>query len=635
MQEDEWKYITSEQFSEHRFRGQDGVRLLCSYFELNLSYEHFEMVQSPVLVGFMEVETAQYCAYYSDGRVYTNESTVVCAQKGPHFSGGDVIGCGFDFNAGVVFYTRNGLLVGIFHRQRYRSSLRGQQLSWKPIIGFTGEKKFLINFGHQPFLYDLCQHEEFMRLYTTIQTRRWPALARPMTFPPEILSMILIFLSLQLLDLQRGDQYKDTIQCLHACRLSCRAWAALLRSAALWQVRLVSSATLSAFITTTLSSQSSQDLVRIAQVIEGDQVAGEVEWSYQCLVLPRLGSVDVLYLDQHQQSPRRAWAVRQRLPPRLSLNPWIPFSAFSNVTRLELRNHVSQSFTVFSRLLSTFRRLRQLSCIETCWEECPSQHLRKYLPSDCLENVDFMNKTFFPAQWQTTDFFINCSSRSRACTRPRVHISDGELVRQVVQLLIVWQNSSTRTFTWTSKYTGVEQMFTHKQSWTYEDVDDFAFSKSITFRLCPRIQANSGEQTEVHYLTELELTIQATTNQLDSDVSAQAPGWRTFKRAITWSIFDSMLKNSHLSSLTSVRVVYDLNEWDHDIAIWTSYGLLRRMPYCRHAKLLWVVSSSGQVVLDPARYSSVLSTPPVGWNDAEEYEPGLMEENEQDQSYAL
>ena len=180
---------------------------------------------------------------------------------------------------------------GTFHRQRHRSSLRGQQLSWKPIIGFTGEKKFLINFGHQPFLYDLRQHEDFMKLYTAIQTRRWPALARPMTFPPEILAMILTFLSLQLLDLQRGDQYIETIQCLQACRLSCRAWAALLRSAAFWQVRLISSVTLSAFVNTTLSSQSSQDLVRIAQVIGPASQGGHADvW---CSEVPGFNSTHV------------------------------------------------------------------------------------------------------------------------------------------------------------------------------------------------------------------------------------------------------------------------------------------------------------------------------------------------------
>lgn len=490
-----------------------------------------------------------------------------------------------------------------------------------------------------------------MNIYSSTQSPHWPTFAKPMTFPPEILSMILTFLSQQLVDLQLGDQYFQTVQCIHACRLSCKAWATMLRAAALWHVQLVSASTLSAFMRTTSSAQSSRDFVRIAQVIEGDIAKGETEWSYQCVALSRLGSVNVLYLDLHQEGPRQSWSVRQRLPPRFSLSPWTPFSAFSNVTRLELRNHVARSFPVFARLLSTFRRLRELSCIETYWEEHPSQYLMKSIQDNYLESVDFSNKVFFPAQWQILNVFVAHSQGYRSsmgCKRPLLHKPDFELIREAAQLLIDWQHPNTKEFSWTSRHTNVTCILARTcglffapnatltessdtQSWSYEEINESVFSKTFAFHLQPHRQVRGGEERgglKVHHLTELQITIQALPNPHLHDSPTNALGWPTFKRTMTWSILDNILRQHQLPSLTSVRVVFDPNDWDHDILVWTRYGLLKRMPFCRNAGLLCIAGSTGEVLLKPSQYSSVLNTPPVGWNDAQEYEPGLVAEQE-------
>lgn len=422
----------------------------------------------------------------------------------------------------------------------------------------------------------------------------------------------------------------------------------MLRAAALWQVQLVSAPTLSAFMRMTRGSQNSLDLVRIAQVIEGDPIAGETEWSYQCMALSHLAFVNVLYLDFHQAGPGRSWSIRQRLPPRFSLSPWTPFSAFSNITRLELRNHVARSLPVFARLLSTFRRLRQLSCIETYWEEHPSQHLMKSIHNNCLESVEFSSKVFFPAQWQILNFFVAHAQGRRisiGCKRPPVHKPDVDFIREIVQLLIDWQYPNTREFSWTSNHAHVERTFARTlcpllarnvtltvsadtQSWSYEEINDFSFSKTVTFHLHPHQQVRDNDDhggSKIHCLTELRITVQALPNPQLHDSPTNAPGWHTFKRTMTWSILDNILSRYQPSSLASVRVVLDPNDWDHDILVWTRYGLLKRMPFCRNTKLLCIVSSAGKALLEPSQYSLVMDTPPVGWSDTEEYEPGLAE----------
>ena len=67
------------------------------------------------------------------------------------FSSGDVIGCGFDMTRRVIFYTRNGILLGDAFTDV------DEPMLW-PIIGFSNRNEGLIkvsiNFGVKPFVYE-------------------------------------------------------------------------------------------------------------------------------------------------------------------------------------------------------------------------------------------------------------------------------------------------------------------------------------------------------------------------------------------------------------------------------------------------------------------------------------------------
>lgn len=78
-----------------------------------------------------------------EGSIYNNRSPRVI---GFTFGMGDVVGCGWNTDAGEVFWTRNGKLV-----HSLKVTVASAQLS--PLIGMKGKGCVLVNFGASPFVY--------------------------------------------------------------------------------------------------------------------------------------------------------------------------------------------------------------------------------------------------------------------------------------------------------------------------------------------------------------------------------------------------------------------------------------------------------------------------------------------------
>ncbi|EJD04459.1 SPRY-domain-containing protein [Fomitiporia mediterranea MF3/22] len=78
---------------------------------------------------------------------------------GPKFTTGDVVGCGIDFSLGKAFYTKNSsLLVGY----AFENIGRGEAIY--PSVGLrTPQEQIRVNFGQEPFKYDIDYHVHLAR----------------------------------------------------------------------------------------------------------------------------------------------------------------------------------------------------------------------------------------------------------------------------------------------------------------------------------------------------------------------------------------------------------------------------------------------------------------------------------------
>jgi hypothetical protein len=88
---------------------------------------------------------------------------------GPMFGTGDVIGCGVDFGQNRVFYTKNGAYLGMVFDNV------GSNGDIFPSVGLrhTGEA-IRVNFGHEPFKYDIDYHVQQQRSLTWSKIQSTP-----------------------------------------------------------------------------------------------------------------------------------------------------------------------------------------------------------------------------------------------------------------------------------------------------------------------------------------------------------------------------------------------------------------------------------------------------------------------------
>jgi hypothetical protein len=82
--------------------------------------------------------------YHSDdGRKFLSDPTGGCDYARP-YDEGDTIGCGYEPATGIVFYTCNGIFLGIAFSRVYAKALY-------PTIGADGPCQLECNFGEKPF----------------------------------------------------------------------------------------------------------------------------------------------------------------------------------------------------------------------------------------------------------------------------------------------------------------------------------------------------------------------------------------------------------------------------------------------------------------------------------------------------
>ncbi|KAI9315253.1 concanavalin A-like lectin/glucanase domain-containing protein [Dichotomocladium elegans] len=93
-------------------------------------------------------------------------------EYGPKFTTGDVIGCGMDIAHGRAFYTKNGVYLGIAFTTINTS------IALYPCVGLnTSEEHVFVNFGQQPFVYDIEGHVRRQRRDTMLNiAKEWGAL---------------------------------------------------------------------------------------------------------------------------------------------------------------------------------------------------------------------------------------------------------------------------------------------------------------------------------------------------------------------------------------------------------------------------------------------------------------------------
>ncbi|PIC54679.1 hypothetical protein B9Z55_003833 [Caenorhabditis nigoni] len=77
---------------------------------------------------------------------------------GPRFGKHDVIGCGIDTNLNIVFFTKDGQLLGIAHEGK-----PGEMENLYPTVGLrTPGEKLYANFGQYPFKFDLDDYRQIL-----------------------------------------------------------------------------------------------------------------------------------------------------------------------------------------------------------------------------------------------------------------------------------------------------------------------------------------------------------------------------------------------------------------------------------------------------------------------------------------
>uniref|UniRef100_A0A915DS63 B30.2/SPRY domain-containing protein n=1 Tax=Ditylenchus dipsaci TaxID=166011 RepID=A0A915DS63_9BILA len=92
---------------------------------------------------------------------HTGYKHAICrdgAQYGPTFGSKDIIGCGLNFKAKTIFFTKNGVYLGdAFERAQTEVALF-------PTIGMASNKsEIMLNFGQNKFCFAIDQHREKLK----------------------------------------------------------------------------------------------------------------------------------------------------------------------------------------------------------------------------------------------------------------------------------------------------------------------------------------------------------------------------------------------------------------------------------------------------------------------------------------
>ncbi|PRP75707.1 ran-binding protein 10-like [Planoprotostelium fungivorum] len=132
-----------------------------SYFEITIERESEkgeEKTENVIYVGRVRdsedsfTESISSCGYSSDGKLWTGSGSLGMAGKlyGQPFSDGDVVGCGLIPTTGSIFYTLNGLFMGVAARIN-----PGAPYAMYPSVSFQGPGRVRLNYGQRKFHFNV------------------------------------------------------------------------------------------------------------------------------------------------------------------------------------------------------------------------------------------------------------------------------------------------------------------------------------------------------------------------------------------------------------------------------------------------------------------------------------------------
>ncbi|OBR07537.1 SPRY domain-containing protein [Colletotrichum higginsianum IMI 349063] len=167
------------------------------YFEVNvLSGKRDDMT---IVIGFSGKSVglarppgweADSWGYHSDdGHCYAGQTAG--KPYGPSFTASDVIGCGVNFRTGEVFFTKNGVHLGIAFREV------GKACSLYPTVGLKKSGEHIrVNFGQTPFFFDIdgMMTQEKQRIQSEISQTSTASLVPAMNETELIQALVLQFL---------------------------------------------------------------------------------------------------------------------------------------------------------------------------------------------------------------------------------------------------------------------------------------------------------------------------------------------------------------------------------------------------------------------------------------------------------
>lgn len=94
-----------------------------------------------------------------NGMAFHNHEARAGETYGPTFTTGDVVGCCLDFGRQLAFYTKNGKLLDAAFTDILLRGVAGkiEKDEIYPFIGFNSGH-VSVNFGREPFLFDIASH---------------------------------------------------------------------------------------------------------------------------------------------------------------------------------------------------------------------------------------------------------------------------------------------------------------------------------------------------------------------------------------------------------------------------------------------------------------------------------------------
>ncbi|KAL3823672.1 hypothetical protein ACHAXA_009777 [Cyclostephanos tholiformis] len=127
--------------------------------EVNASHDyHHECISIGLSTGSFCIQGkmpgwdfASYGYHSDDGGIF-HGTGIPPRRRRPPYGPGDVVGCGLDYEAGRIFFTKNGRFLGYEFDKVGEDVVEGGLF---PTVGVDSECPIFVNFGERPFYFDL------------------------------------------------------------------------------------------------------------------------------------------------------------------------------------------------------------------------------------------------------------------------------------------------------------------------------------------------------------------------------------------------------------------------------------------------------------------------------------------------